>query len=208
LKQQFPGYLEHVEGGDTISLSIHDVALQADAERLLLSVLEEPILAHHYETTALCKRCGQMLDITYHMAERGRVIVLEPRRDVVVMLVHKPTEINGVPPCGGAMRLMLDDHKLIYSVAQEEIIKPPRSGCVPPEKMEEYIRLLEWLVESVDGRYLPKRYITLVRMRKEGRSPRDMASITGQDIQSIYRTLERGDATMSRFCELVDGEDE
>lgn len=138
------------------------------------------------EVSAVCLKCGHIADIGCRTI-RGTLII-EPRQDITLMLIHKPNPINDTPACGGQMCLIAPEAH--DSVAQEERL---------PYSLEDDISLLRECIGLMDKRQLPPHYLEMCKLRAEGKRPGEIGNALRMGEASVYHNLSEGDRVIAKY---------
>jgi len=156
-----------------------------DDARVSAQAIEVDSVPPRREGTCVCQRCGAMIDVEYRYGNGGKTLVVEPRRDIKLALVHKPEALDGARACGGRMSLMLPSgSRTPKSISQDEPL---------PYVDDAEVRRLRELVDLLDQGALPRRYVQYYRMRARGIANTSIAKSQGISQSAISVALSKGD---------------
>lgn len=163
-----------------------------DDSRAGAQAIESDSVPPRHEATCVCQRCGAMIDVECHYTNGGKILVVEPRRDVRLALVHKPEALDGARACGGCMSLMRPSGaRTPQSITQDEPL---------PYVEDAETRRLRDLVDLLDSGDLPKGYVRLYRMRAANKTHDEIARARGVDRSVVSKALSLGDATIFAYA--------
>lgn len=166
-------------------------------------------------TTCKCSKCGDMLDIEYRVLDS--TIIVEPRSDIQVFILHKPIALNGHGVCGGIIAL---NEKRAYRIAQERTLPliPEDTGLYTLEQrivslkrdnhtLDEICKLCDCSMKQVKSalngktKKVRRKYEQILQYQYQALSVAEIAAKLSVSRTRIYQILKKyGNASDQDAC--------